>query len=169
MPTRRNYKEEYARWKELHTPEERRKYGREWMAAWKKNNPKKYRAKVVATQPKRNEAARKYRATEKGKRKSSNTYLRANYNISIEDYEKMFAEQRGLCFVCKQPERRIAKSGQLMALDVDHNHQTGEVRKLLCHACNVSIGFLDESSDRMRALADYIESFQRVLDREGGT
>ena len=153
--------------KELRDPDEHKAYQRTWMAAWKDKNPEKYRAGVVKKQAKANEAAKRYRTTEKGRRKNRDTYLRANYGISIEDYEKMFAEQKGLCFVCNRPESRRAKSGVLMALDVDHNHQTGEVRKLLCHGCNVSIGFLEENPDRMRALAVYIESFYKpILDRE---
>jgi len=169
---KRNYKQESARRKELETAdpskaEQRRAAALKSYYKRKKENPEGYRANVIRGQEKRNEAARKYRATEKGKDTNRDYYLQYNYGISLERYSEMFAEQNGLCYICGRPEQRTSKSGKIMALDVDHNHRTGEIRKLLCHACNVSVGFLDENPNRMRKLAEYVESFQHVLDRQG--
>lgn len=58
--------------------------------------------------------------------------LQTRYGITVEDYERMLAEQGGRCKVtdCRRlPGKR--------RLDVDHNHQTGEVRGLLCRRCNL--------------------------------
>jgi len=41
---------------------------------------------------------------------------------------------------------------------VDHNHQTGEVRGLLCSRCNTSAGLMDDDADNLRQLADYLEA-----------
>lgn len=60
--------------------------------------------------------------------------FRIRYGITPEQYDAMFEAQGGVCYICKRPpkkERRLA---------VDHNHQTGKVRKLLCTRCNAFVG-----------------------------
>jgi hypothetical protein len=42
-------------------------------------------------------------------------------------------------------------------LHIDHDHETGEVRGLLCYSCNVALGASREDPARLRALADFIE------------
>ena len=65
--------------------------------------------------------------------------LMAFHGLSVEQYDKMFEEQNGLCKICGLPEinRRLA---------VDHNHNTGKIRGLLCTKCNNAIGCLDVDS-----------------------
>ena len=79
----------------------------------------------------------------------------------------MFAKQHGLCAICNRSERRVLNE-RITKLEVDHNHQTGNVRKLLCHACNVSVGFMDESPDRMRRMIQYIEEHEQLVFKRGG-
>jgi hypothetical protein len=70
----------------------------------------------------------------------------------------MLAEQGDVCAVCNMPETHIdRRSGNIRELCVDHDHKTGEVRALLCSACNVALGRLNEDPARIRALADYAE------------
>jgi len=64
--------------------------------------------------------------------------LRREYGITIEIYEEMFAEQNGLCGICSSPPTTVR-------LDTDHNHDTGEVRGLLCRKCNMAIGLLHDN------------------------
>jgi hypothetical protein len=40
---------------------------------------------------------------------------------------------------------------------VDHDHTTGQVRGVLCFSCNVAIGHLGDSADRVRRAADYLQ------------
>ena len=72
--------------------------------------------------------------------------LMVNYGITLEQYSDMYAEQNGECFVCgeKHP-----------VLHVDHNHETGEVRKLLCTLCNTAFGKLREDVTIIQKLLDY--------------
>lgn len=73
--------------------------------------------------------------------------LKTNYGITIEDYDRMFAEQNGLCAICGKTDSR--------RLSVDHNHVTGKVRELLCHTCNMNVGFAENT---IRAkVEDYLE------------
>ena len=79
-----------------------------------------------------------------------------SYGITIEEYDRMFEEQGGVCFVCKQPESHIG-SGNGRPLSIDHDHETGKVRHHLCSTCNTAFGMIQEDPDRLRALLEYAE------------
>lgn len=68
--------------------------------------------------------------------------LRHKYGISIETYDKLLAYQDFGCAICGRSEPNCTKSihGHLY---VDHDHNTGKVRGLLCHPCNWAIGFVE--------------------------
>lgn len=72
--------------------------------------------------------------------------LRAAYGIGVEDYDRMYEEQDGKCFICGEAHD---------LLHVDHNHDTGEVRKLLCTLCNTAFGKMRERVDYIERLLDY--------------
>lgn len=72
------------------------------------------------------------------------------YGLSLEGYDKMLERQGGVCSICKrQPEAGVN-------LAVDHDHQTGKVRGLLCQKCNRSIGSLGENLTTLRAAISYL-------------
>lgn len=73
------------------------------------------------------------------------------YGISLEDYNKLFAEQNGCCKICKTHQNEFKKK-----LHVDHNHKTGEVRGLLCHNCNLAIGRLKEDPAIVKSVLEYL-------------
>lgn len=78
-------------------------------------------------------------------------HLQREFGISIEDYRALFAEQSGVCAICQgpgKPEKRLS---------VDHNHNTGKIRGLLCDSCNHSLGLLKESPEVLRRAAEYLE------------
>lgn len=88
--------------------------------------------------------------------------LKNTYGITLKQYNQMFEEQGGVCAVCHQPESHCRNNFTLRTdvvrfLSVDHDHETGDVRALLCSACNVALGRLNEDPERIRALADYAE------------
>jgi hypothetical protein len=74
-------------------------------------------------------------------------YLRHKYKISIEEYESMLGEQEGHCKLCDRTEN----------LCVDHCHDTGKIRGILCASCNVGIGNLQDDPDLLRKAAEYLE------------
>jgi hypothetical protein len=80
------------------------------------------------------------------------------YGISEEEYDAMLRRQRGLCGICKR------KPGK-RRLCVDHDHETGQVRGLLCHKCNCGIGFYRDDPRLTRAAAAYLEAAQRRARR----
>lgn len=81
-----------------------------------------------------------------------NKKLLKMYGITQEQYEAMHAAQGGVCAICNQPETRILY-GAVAYLAVDHDHQTGAVRALLCHRCNVGLGRVEDADFLRRALA----------------
>lgn len=60
--------------------------------------------------------------------------MKSVYGLDYTQYEAMLTKQKGVCALCYQPNQR----GRRLA--VDHDHETGQVRALLCNRCNVSLG-----------------------------
>jgi hypothetical protein len=69
--------------------------------------------------------------------------LKGHRGISIEEYQRKWDKQHGLCAICDQPETTV-KKGKLMPLYVDHNHATEQNRGLLCAKCNFALSRLEE-------------------------
>ena len=153
----------------LKNQEKMRTYQASWYQLWKADNPDEYKQKmkeqVVKYKTKRNTYNQKYRQDRK--RQVWSASLKRQYGITGDQYDAMFAKQHGLCAICNRSERRVLNE-RITKLEVDHNHQTGNVRKLLCHACNVSVGFMDESPDRMRRMIQYIEEHEQLVFKRGG-
>ena len=98
------------------------------------------------------ESNKRYR--EKNKLKTENKRLKIRYGITLEDYQNLYNKQLGLCKICNNPEIvRILKGRQIRSLAVDHCHDTGKVRGLLCYKCNVGLGsFNDDPKLLIRAI-----------------
>lgn len=71
------------------------------------------------------------------------TRLRSTYGLDPDDHGWRFVQQHGLCAICRDAERSDREHG--VGLVVDHNHDTGEVRGLLCSRCNMAIGLLRDN------------------------
>ena len=68
--------------------------------------------------------------------------LLEKYGITLKDYDRMFKKQNGLCAICNRPEGR-QRNGTRFNLSIDHCHNTGQVRKLLCAGCNSKLGWYE--------------------------
>lgn len=79
--------------------------------------------------------------------------LRFYFGISLEEFNAMLVKQNKLCAICGQPETALHK-GKPRSLSVDHDHQTGKVRELLCNNCNRGLGaFRDDPAIIDKAIA----------------
>lgn len=78
--------------------------------------------------------------------------LRRNYGISPEQYEKQLAFQRQLCGVCGKS--LIGLSPQ--TIHIDHDHASGNLRGILCGACNVGLGSFRDDQNLLKAAALYL-------------
>lgn len=79
------------------------------------------------------------------------------YGMTLQQYERMLEEQGGVCAICKKPEITPGRFGTIKPLSVDHDHGTGDVRALLCHHCNVALGYMDEDPELIQRLKEYAE------------
>jgi hypothetical protein len=80
---------------------------------------------------------------------SRHYHLKSRYGIGADDFDRMVAEQGGLCAICERPDPE----------HVDHDHVTGEVRGILCFNCNGGLGqFRDDVESLVRA-AEYLAWF----------
>jgi hypothetical protein len=84
---------------------------------------------------------------------SRHCQLRARYGLSAAEYDRLLALQGGVCRICKE----TCSTGKRLA--VDHDHETGKVRGLLCRRCNRGLGHFPTAELLRRALA-YWESHQ---------
>lgn len=79
-------------------------------------------------------------------------FIEKTYEFSWSDYEKMFDEQRGCCAICGSK----ISSSRTSRLFVDHNHETGKVRGLLCSSCNHGLGLFKDSPKLLQNAIKYL-------------
>lgn len=113
----------------------------------------------TANEPRKAFESRKWqRQKEKKPDFDRRRHLVRTYGIDEARYLEMFAEQRGLCFICGEEETDIDKArGVPKSLAVDHHKATGIVRDLLCFRCNSTFGRVGESARLLRAMAEYAD------------
>lgn len=80
-----------------------------------------------------------------------NRELFRKYGITLKEYNEMLINQNNSCKICFGP------SGGRGRYHVDHDHSTGNVRGLLCHNCNTSLGLLKENKESMKRMIRYLE------------
>lgn len=83
--------------------------------------------------------------------------LRYRYGISLAAYNALHAAQGGCCAICRQPETaKDPKTGTVIHLAVDHDHDTGALRGLLCSRCNRALGYFGDKLPTLLAAAQYL-------------
>ena len=83
---------------------------------WRKKNPEKYRAIMRRNKLKK-------------------------YGLTIEQFDKMLADQNGVCAICKTGTTSLLGA----VLSIDHDHATGRTRGLVCGKCNTVLGHCNDS------------------------
>lgn len=99
---------------------------------WQKNNP------VQAARQKRNH------------------HLLKRFGITKAEEDRLLAEQGGVCAICTGSISDKRGYGP----HIDHDHETGEVRGILCIRCNNGLGLFKDNIELLRAAADYLERIQ---------
>jgi hypothetical protein len=79
--------------------------------------------------------------------------LRLKYGLTPEQHAQMLEDQDYACAICKTPESEAGAKG----LAVDHCHDSGRVRKLLCSCCNTALGLLKENPTTISNLLHYVQ------------
>ncbi len=86
--------------------------------------------------------------------------MKSKYGLKSGEYDKMLLGQGGVCAICLCPEVAMSKWGTPRNLSLDHNHDTGKPRGLLCHCCNLVVGKFKDDPLRFKKAAEYLENHQ---------
>lgn len=82
--------------------------------------------------------------------------LQRRYGMTVEEYETQLAAQGGVCMICgSAPNPDGVRAAT--RLHIDHDHETGQNRDLICLNCNRGLGYFKDDPARLRAAAEYIE------------
>ena len=87
------------------------------------------------------QASKRYNTTERLRLRTLK-----KYNLTLDEYNKILDSQDGVCAICLRGIR----------LCVDHNHKTGFVRGIICHFCNLGLGYFEDDIKRMKKAIKYI-------------
>jgi hypothetical protein len=76
--------------------------------------------------------------------------LKRRYNLEVDEYVQLCVDQGGVCAICRTHTPRLC---------VDHSHDTGENRGLLCHKCNVGLGHFNDSIQLLADAISYLSKY----------
>jgi hypothetical protein len=86
--------------------------------------------------------------------------LRFKYNLELDEFERMLRAQENRCYICK------FEFNQWLRHEIDHDHYTGEVRKILCQSCNQRVSSVERGCKPSRHIARRFDRrpYQRYLE-----
>lgn len=86
--------------------------------------------------------------------------LMRKFGVTVDDYEARLEQQGGVCGICGER----CDTGRRLA--VDHDHDTGAIRGLLCRGCNTGLGNLKDRPDLLASALIYLSEHGRALETE---
>jgi hypothetical protein len=94
------------------------------------------------------------------RRKQVNYCLQHQYGMTLEQRDELLAEQGGKCLLCfRETDFPASQKGRSMrSAHIDHCHNTGVVRGILCGWCNTGLGRFGDDPERLKAAAAYLEA-----------
>ena len=136
------------------TSEERRAYQR----AYYRRTIEKQKAYHRARRPIKTAQRRAWNAANRDKQKAANErmHLKRAYGMTLEAYRTLADAQGGRCAACGEVPSGAGHCGRL---HVDHDHDTGEIRGLLCVTCNQGLGQFKDSVLRLQQAIMYLRRY----------
>jgi hypothetical protein len=122
---------------------------RRWYAANREKAIARVKRWQQAYRVEYNAKQRAYRSTRRDIEREG--HLRRTFGITQAEYDELLARQGGGCAICGRKPGKIS-------LHIDHDHETGEIRGLLCVGCNNALGQFDDDFDLLTRAADYVSS-----------
>lgn len=114
----------------IETQNSKKEYMRKWAIAYRAKNPEKFKSYS----------------------------FKKRFGVDYATYRLMAQAQGNVCAICAKPESAVnPKSLEPRLLAIDHCHNTGKVRGLLCSKCNTGIGSLNDDVSRLRSAIAYLE------------
>lgn len=129
---------------------------------YQRNNREAYRARQKRWRAANPEATRSYVRTYKAcldpekkqakLERGKDRYIERKYGLTRAQWNALYAAQDGVCALCRIPGR----TGRHSKLVVDHCHETGRIRGLLCGPCNVALGIFGDTEAALKRVFDYV-------------
>lgn len=85
-----------------------------------------------------------------------NRHYKRTYGITIDEYNRMYEQQGGVCKICNLPANHNSNH-----LCIDHDHETGQVRALLCDTCNRGLGYFKDDTRLLDKASEYLRAYER--------
>lgn len=151
MAKQEKYLDDRRKWREAHPgyfTEQNHKSGR--YKPWEE-----YKAELDEKRRKKNEYMAEWSKTEAGQRCRTMRSLKEKeevYGLTVDQYDEMYAAQKGKCLICKELKNPYGQ----YRMHIDHDHETGKVRGLLCGNCNSAIGLLKEEPSIFDSAKEYV-------------
>jgi hypothetical protein len=92
--------------------------------------------------------------TRKNPRKLKEYNLRWRYGLTLEEFDAIIASQNDACAVCFRPFNHDPQKRDIV---VDHNHDTGQMRGIVCAKCNAILGRVDRDVEILKRAVAYLE------------
>ena len=124
-----------ANWAESHASRKQRickPCNAEQAREWRKRNPSKQREYAE---------------------KRGRWWIESRYGIDEAEWKRMFDAQCGRCAICDSKDPK----GNHGVFHVDHCHETGKVRGLLCDTCNRGLGMFYDNINTLKGAIEYLE------------
>jgi hypothetical protein len=91
--------------------------------------------------------------TKEYKERSRWSYIMRNYGLAKGDFERMLDEQQNKCAICGF---EFHDEGKSTRPHIDHCHNSGDVRGLLCSLCNIGLGHFKDDPQRLQSAIEYL-------------
>lgn len=72
-------------------------------------------------------------------------------------YNKLLRSQRGVCAICGKSQRKYIRK-----FAVDHHHETGRIRGVLCFTCNAGLGLFRDSKSLLKQAIEYLQKHSKI-------
>lgn len=111
---------------------------------WRIKNPDKQKAAVKSWIDRNRDHRKAYQRAYQ---------INKKYGVDEEWFASLSLKQKGVCAICGQ----FDGTGKWKKLVIDHDHNTGKIRGLLCNECNRGIGYLKDSVDILEKSVEYLK------------
>lgn len=98
------------------------------------------------------------KAKDKNVRMKARMYNYTKYGLSLDEYNQLFIKQEGCCAICGTHQTTLKRR-----LAVDHCHDVGAVRGLLCTNCNIGLGMFKNDIKILHKAIQFLKGFKRVF------
>jgi hypothetical protein len=114
------------------------------LAEFHKNGRQGYK---IHCKPCLSKIRKKYSNGRVGKLAARKAHLQARYKLTLEDWHALLISQSGRCAICNDPMKEP---------HIDHCHENGKVRGLLCFRCNNGLGFFKDNTEYLQQAIRYL-------------